>query len=524
MRKAFTILELLVVIAIIAILAVAAIPNFVGRIQDAQDARELAEIASVKKAADLYHMANSSWPTLQGADPTLGQPQPVFGSPHNIDFSKLVPNYLEKLPHFSYWWVDYTGLVYHTKDKFVDISSESILIAENTSGKLMNSDGKVASDVQSGDLVSISGGKYLVLSTKGRALPVIGEAYKGEKHHPEAGDSNSNNTVTPIINQSPVLQSIVVSPEHNLTTSTDISWSYTYSDSENDEIIAEEWEGKETKYTTSGVHTVRLRIKDSLNNWSEWAEKEITISKAPVLNLSAFANVRYVSTTGSDTTGDGTASNPYATLKQALVGITSNTCIYIKSGLYTLPNENYSMQTSGVAILGEPGAVLHSPIYNEYNINESTTITGLTFTGKFKVRTQYYNKTILFENCAFSLSEHTGTFGNYPFHITLAGTLNITNSSFINIRNTTGQHIAIDGSGTGTVKVNLKNNAYSNSLLVKKISSGLTLTTTDLTNIPGVTFDSDYNIITGDWLNKGTGTNLDGSQANIGVYGGRYSW
>ena len=26
------------------------------------------------------------------------------------------------------------------------------------------------------------------------------------------------------------------------------------------------------------------------------------------------------------------------------------------------------------------------------------------------------------------------------------------------------------------------------------------------------------------WKNVGTGTNTDGSQANLGVYGGKYSW
>ena len=45
--------------------------------------------------------------------------------------------------------------------------------------------------------------------------------------------------------------------------------------------------------------------------------------------------------------------------------------------------------------------------------------------------------------------------------------------------------------------------------------------TTCLTNI---TVDENYNLTSGEWEHKGTGTNPDGSQANIGVYGGEFSW
>ncbi len=96
MKKAFTILELLVVIAIIAILAVAAIPNFIGRIQEAEDARFIAEVASVQKATSLFREQEGYFPTEQGV-------QPTDGFPMNIKFSLLVSEgYLTKLPTFSY--------------------------------------------------------------------------------------------------------------------------------------------------------------------------------------------------------------------------------------------------------------------------------------------------------------------------------------------------------------------------------------------------------------------------------------
>lgn len=44
---------------------------------------------------------------------------------------------------------------------------------------------------------------------------------------------------------------------------------------------------------------------------------------------------------------------------------------------------------------------------------------------------------------------------------------------------------------------------------------------TCLTNI---TVDEEYNITTGEWKHTGTGTNPDGTQASIGVYGGKFAW
>ena len=62
------------------------------------------------------------------------------------------------------------------------------------------------------------------------------------------------------------------------------------------------------------------------------------------------------------------------------------------------------------------------------------------------------------------------------------------------------------------------NCASTNGLLVNKNGTA----TTCLTN---VTYDSStYQITSSGWKHTGTGTNPDGTQANIGVYGGKYSW
>ena len=44
------------------------------------------------------------------------------------------------------------------------------------------------------------------------------------------------------------------------------------------------------------------------------------------------------------------------------------------------------------------------------------------------------------------------------------------------------------------------------------------------TCLSNVTLNEEYEITSEGWKNTGTGTNPDGTQANIGVYGGKYYW
>lgn len=44
------------------------------------------------------------------------------------------------------------------------------------------------------------------------------------------------------------------------------------------------------------------------------------------------------------------------------------------------------------------------------------------------------------------------------------------------------------------------------------------------TCLTNANIDEEYKITSEGWKNTGTGTNPDGTQANIGVYGGKYSW
>lgn len=180
------VLELLVVVAIIAIISSIAVPSFIGKIAKSKDSADLAEINSVEKAVGLYYTENGSYPTLQGSDVSLGQPQPIDGSAHNVDFSKIYPQYLSKLPHFSYWWVDYKGKVYHTQKPIGTVVANVFTPQSGCTYTLYKTDG--STQAISGSYTFQVGEYVLGKDDKSRDLPKISGVFKNEKMHPESGD------------------------------------------------------------------------------------------------------------------------------------------------------------------------------------------------------------------------------------------------------------------------------------------------------------------------------------------------
>src|SRR5690606_18709925 len=61
-----------------------------------------------------------------------------------------------------------------------------------------------------------------------------------------------------------------------------------------------------------------------------------------------------------------------------------------------------------------------------------------------------------------------------------------------------------------------------NDLGYQTTEAHLDVVTSIRTNTPSL--DENYNILEEGWQNAGTGTNPDGTQAHIGVYGGPYAW
>jgi general secretion pathway protein G len=64
-RRAFTLIEILVVIVILAILASLIIPKLIGRTDDAKVAKAKSDIATLKSCLSAYRLDNDKYPTTE---------------------------------------------------------------------------------------------------------------------------------------------------------------------------------------------------------------------------------------------------------------------------------------------------------------------------------------------------------------------------------------------------------------------------------------------------------------------------
>lgn len=126
-RRAFTLIELLIVVAIIGILAAIAIPNFLEAQVRAKVARVQSEYRSMKTAMYLYHVDWGDWPSDQGPGGSdhstfwtlreLSTPIAYMSEvPYQDPFSTTTVTVTLEIPqsnHYQYYaWPDYTGPIW----------------------------------------------------------------------------------------------------------------------------------------------------------------------------------------------------------------------------------------------------------------------------------------------------------------------------------------------------------------------------------------------------------------------------
>lgn len=105
-KKAFTLIELIVVIIVLGILAAIVVPNISSWQKEADNARTIADVRNLQTSVDTYAVKNQNQhPTYYPA--ALGNPAP-------IDMDKIHPDYVRNLPKGKdmKYWMDYTGTVW----------------------------------------------------------------------------------------------------------------------------------------------------------------------------------------------------------------------------------------------------------------------------------------------------------------------------------------------------------------------------------------------------------------------------
>lgn len=254
-----------------------------------------------------------------------------------------------------------------------------------------------------------------------------------------------------------------------------------------------------------------------------------TVSKYLKVNNTtlAFAQVIYLdSTSGNDTTGDGSKDKPFKTVVKGFdylnVNCREGGAIVIKDGTYdvgdvfagTSNNMNSRYNGLKISVFAETLGKVNFTNVGEWMMVENSL--------SARVKVSLYG--IVFSNLR----------GQSHYHL---GGDDWTNEYYNCV------FIAGYGGWNGSVKTaNIKTE---NCLFVGAPNSSFTTTNplagsaincasttqyidpyggTKTSCLYNVTLDSDYNITSLGWENAGTGTNPDGTVANIGVYGGQYAW
>lgn len=235
---------------------------------------------------------------------------------------------------------------------------------------------------------------------------------------------------------------------------------------------------------------------------------------------------------GNDTTGEGTQENPYATLgkisEQGLITPKLKYNIYLGKGNYTLPESIFKLNCDqSINIQGdkEKTILTVNQLFpnsgggsRNYQVNfyrlvwKSTT----AVTNAINVATP-----MNFYNIYFDISFNGASYSYFCTANTTFQFINCTLPKKVNLflRSYTGLNPKPNGN------IYLTNCYGGFTASTWGINSDWDFKTNYLTQTPQVDGTS-YRITESEnvWKDVGTGSDLDGSQADLGVYGGEYSW
>lgn len=245
----------------------------------------------------------------------------------------------------------------------------------------------------------------------------------------------------------------------------------------------------------------------------------------------SFNNIIYVDANkGDDTNGDGSINKPYASIDNAINKAVSKDAIFIKAGTYHLKPMHVSNYGAGgisdeykeLTIVGENEKTIlefHGSEVTEVRdaaafdlLNPNSKVMNLTYNYYPGKETNYSNAIFIWSRGSFYnifVNIKGNTKASYSYY-------NGGSANFPKVYNCVFHHetndISPDYSGSPFYENCLSNcNPPSGSKVTNLIKNF------DPNNLEALKNDSQLK-------NVGTGTNPDGTQANIGVYGGEFAW
>lgn len=117
-KRAFTLIELVVVIVVLGILAAIVIPNVSSMQEEATETAIVSNVKNLQTGVDMFALKKLTYPTF-------GQPEALIPSP--INFEEINPDYIRNLPKTKdmKYWVDYKGKVWASNvDSPTDVSKD----------------------------------------------------------------------------------------------------------------------------------------------------------------------------------------------------------------------------------------------------------------------------------------------------------------------------------------------------------------------------------------------------------------
>lgn len=176
--------------------------------------------------------------------------------------------------------------------------------------------------------------------------------------------------------------------------------------------------------------------------------------------LTVLLNEAYVSTTGSDTTGDGCAENPYATIQNGINNLISGGTLYITPGTYSGTGNSGLTVVKNVKIIGKNpiNTIINGQTSNTiFTLNNGLNVTlanlYFTYCRGTNGGAIYSGGNLTINNCIFNANTATAKGGA----IYNTGTLTVNNSTFLFNAATSNHGGAIFNQGT----LNVNNSIFS---------------------------------------------------------------
>lgn len=206
-----------------------------------------------------------------------------------------------------------------------------------------------------------------------------------------------------------------------------------------------------------------------------------------------FGNLYYVDTVNGNDSNIGTESSPFLSMTHAISMTVNGDGIYLKG----VSSGDLDFTGKNITVIGnflKYGSKINGRCHGSSSSYATVTFIGLYIYGPggngWTEQFYYINSTVY--NCIYQdTSTYSNVYGTYHFY-----------NCFI---------ILMASPYSTTYYVNCA---------FKSAFSGGTQTTC----IQGMTYDSNYKLTSGNWKDVGTGTDVDGSTADLGIYGGTYSF